>query len=302
MLQCWLPQIHSILSPPTTNTFHIITADCPKRPVTCVHCHKEMAMELIDEHLVTCNERLFTCYCNQVLKFIDFHQHKQQTCPMTLIDCPLTAKLRECGSNYVCCRKQVARRNIANHLSREGGKPEVLQALFAHIDALTLQLGQTKSEPTKQAAATVPKNEIKAPVEASSLKATPEQSNEEQEEEDEDDLGFTVWCTRNKTPRQQQQQKESQPRIKTVSSASAIPTSFKFPQGDYDGEMKMGPDRTYICHGHGTMKYRRGDSYHAVYVGEFKNHEKDGYGVLTFPAGNTYSGDFVAGKRSGKGC
>ncbi len=53
----------------------------------------------------------------------------------------------------------------------------------------------------------------------------------------------------------------------------------------------------YICHGHGTMKYRSG----AVYTGDFKNNEKDGFGVLTFVAGNTYTGEWVAGKRCGHG-
>ena len=49
------------------------------------------------------------------------------------------------------------------------------------------------------------------------------------------------------------------------------------------------------------MKHVKGDSFARRYVGNFLDGRKHGQGQMTFPSGDVYTGDWVKGKRTGKG-
>lgn len=87
-------------------------AQCTRRTKPCQHCTEQFPYAELSQHEQQCDHRPVSCDCRMHLPLCDLPQHKDSTCPLTEVSCPLFA-------NSCCdasCTGKITRGAIGVHV------------------------------------------------------------------------------------------------------------------------------------------------------------------------------------------
>jgi hypothetical protein len=119
-----------------------ITNECLSRMVQCEFCSEDVTSRDLGAHKESCDRRPMTCECGFKTTPFSIEEHKNLTCPLTVMDCPLF-KINKCGD---MCTGRIAIKKLYRHLTEQTESGELIEELADRVLDLQVELDGIKAQ------------------------------------------------------------------------------------------------------------------------------------------------------------